>query len=346
MIKDLHFKRLFIPVLGSIFPFLAGLVWFHSHTAVQLLLAICFFTVLVFFIWQGEVKLTSYLRSVRPLNGRLFQKLAVLLTIAGLYAAFLGFAFSFIWQRFLFQEGEMSPVLNATMISGITGAFLALIYEVVFLSVDSELDKKVLQQIDKERLEAEMNVLKNELDPHFFFNCMNTLSYLVKHDQDKAYHFVHKLSNIYKYFLRNKEVDFVSLQNEIEFLEDYYYLLQIRFEDNIRIENSIDGQSAHQYILPCTLQVLVENAIKHNFFSEKEPLVISIAMNGSFITVSNPVKPKQHASESTKVGLRNLKARYRLITNQNILVQKANNKFSVKLPLVKPTSQHDKSSDH
>jgi LytS/YehU family sensor histidine kinase len=175
---------------------------------------------------------------------------------------------------------------------------------------------------------------------------MNTLSYLVQHDNEKAYQFVHKLSTIYKYVLRNKDVDYVSLEEELEFLENYYYLLRIRFDESIRINNTIGPQEDNVRILPCTLQVLVENAMKHNFFSEKEPLVISIAMNRSFISVSNPVRPKMYVSDSTKIGLRNLKARYRLITNQNVLVQKTATQFLVKLPIVKQTNQYDKRSDH
>jgi LytS/YehU family sensor histidine kinase len=137
----------------------------------------------------------------------------------------------------------------------------------------------------------------------------------------------------------------VLLQDEMEFLENYYFLLRIRFDDTIRIDHHVNQQEGPVYILPCTLQVLVENAMKHNFFSEKEPLVISIDQNGQFITVSNPVRPKPNVSDSTKVGLRNLKARYRLVANQNILVQKTSNKFLVKLPIVK-TTHHDKGSDN
>ncbi|HET7898549.1 MAG TPA: histidine kinase, partial [Flavisolibacter sp.] len=150
----------------------------------------------------------------------------------------------------------------------------------------------------------------------------------------------------YKYFLRNKGVDYVSLKDELEFLESYSFLLRIRFDETIRIENTIDPQNGAACILPCTLQVLVENAMKHNFFSEKEPLVVTLGMNHQFITVSNPVRPKLHVADSTKVGLRNLKARYRLITNQNVLVQKTATKFLVKLPIVKQTNDYDKSSDH
>lgn len=266
--------------------------------------------------------------------------------MAALYAALVSFFSTLAWLRIGQLPLLATPLWRATLAGSTGGICLVLFYEVVFLSLEKELDNRVLQQIDRERQQAEVNVLKDELDPHFFFNCMNTLSYLVKEDPDKAHQFVHKLSGIYKYFLRNKQVDYVLLRDELEFLDNYYYLLRIRFDNNIRVENSIDPQNGSLYILPCTLQVLVENAMKHNFFSEKKPLVVSITMNNYFICVSNPVRPKPPAAESTKVGLRNLKARYRLITNQNVLVQRTATRFLVKLPIVKQTNSYDKSSDH
>jgi sensor histidine kinase YesM len=346
MIKDQLFKRIFIPLIGFCFPLLAGLIYLRTDSFLHIALTTCIFIGVVFLVWTGVVRITSKLRTFSALKRNVFFKLITLSLLAALYVAVLVSVSSVAWFRISKYPFTTEQVLRASIMGGVGGTLLALMYEVVFLSVEKELDSRVLQQIDRERLEAEVNVLKNELDPHFFFNCMNTLSYLVKEDKDKAVQFVHKLSNIYKYFLRNKSVDYVLLKDEMEFLDNYYYLLRIRFEDNIRIENTIDPVDGDICILPCTLQVLVENAMKHNFFSEKEPLVVSIGMNQFFITVSNPVRPKPHVADSTKIGLRNLKARYRLITNQNVLVQKTANRFLVKLPIVKQTNCYDKSSDH
>ncbi|WP_121356268.1 sensor histidine kinase [Flavisolibacter nicotianae] len=346
MIKDQLIKRLFIPLMGFCIPLLAGLVRFHSENFLQFALAGCFFTVAVYLAWVGVVRFTGNLRTFPRLKKNILLKLLTLSLVPGLYAAVLCFVFAVVWLRLAGLTFLPGPVIRATLIGGVGGILLSLLYEVVFLSIEKELDNRVLQQIDRERLQAEVTVLKNELDPHFFFNCMNTLSLLVKEDAVKAHKFVHKLSNIYKYFLRNKEVDYVPLREELEFLDNYHFLLRIRFDDTIRIENTIEPQNGATFILPCTLQVLVENAMKHNFFSEKEPLVVSLAMNGAYICVSNPVRPKLHAADSTKVGLRNLKARYRLITNQNVLVHRTASRFLVKLPVVKQTNRYDKSSDH
>lgn len=345
MIRDQLYKRLFIPLTGAAFPFLAGLFPLATTSFLSLLLMILFFIPVGFAAWQGVKKLTAHLRMQKPVQKNIFLKLVLLLAVNASFSAAVFLLATWAWQFVAPSQKGSGVLFNAAVIGGAGGMLLSLLYEIMFLSMEKEQDNRVLQQIDRERQEAEVSVLKNELDPHFFFNCMNTLSYLVRNDADKAYQFVHKLSSVYKYFLRNKEKESVLLKDEVEFLENYYFLLCIRYDDNIHIENSLDQQKWLISILPCSLQVLVENAIKHNFFSEKEPLRISIEQNGPFIIVSNPVRPKLHEVESIWVGLKNLKARYRLLTNQNVVIQRTSNKFLVKLPIVN-TFSHDKNSDY
>jgi hypothetical protein len=345
MIRDQLYKRLFIPLAAAAFPFLAGLFALSGYYLLTVAVTIVFFTGIVFVGWQGVVQLTAVLRTRKAVLKNSFLKLMLAPLSCALLAAILLLLATLGWQLAVIGRTDPDTLLRAMLVGGLGGLLLCLFYEIIFLSIEKEQDYRVLQQIERERAEAEVNVLKSELDPHFFFNCMNALSHLVRNDADKAWQFVHKLSGVYKYFLRNKDKSYVSLQDELEFLDNYFFLLRIRFDDNIHIEKNIAEEKEAVFILPCTLQVLVENAIKHNFFSEKEPLRVSIVQNGEYILVSNPIKPKMHAVESTSVGLRNLKARYLLLTNQNVLVQKTTNKFLVKLPIVK-TISHDKSSDH
>jgi LytS/YehU family sensor histidine kinase len=238
-----------------------------------------------------------------------------------------------IWQTVLLKEIVLLPIIKSAAITTVVVLMLTLLYESVFLSAEIDLDERVMLQLEQERLQAQSSVLQNELDPHFLFNSLNALSYLVQNDPQKAYEFVHKLSNVFKYLLLNKQKDYVSLQEELCFLEDYYFLLRVRFDDSIQIENAIDRSETDAKVLPCTLQALVENAIKHNFFSDNEPLIISIQMNHCFITVANTIKPKPYKASSTKTGLDNLKKRYQYIMNKNIIVQRTTDKFLVKVPL-------------
>lgn len=341
MIKDQLFKRIFIPLSGIAFPFLAGLLRGANYSLLQVGITILFFVGITALGWQGLVKVTAYLHAAKRLQPLLFYRL-FLLVMAGAAVGSAVFGLSgFLWQKFFLQASGDDAFWNAALVGLLYGIMLASLYEVIFLSVERRLDDRVLQQLDKERQEAELTVLKNELDPHFFFNCMNTLSYLVREDGQKAYQFVHKLSSVYKYFLLNKEKVVVPLKDELEFLSNYVYLLRIRFDNNIRVDQPIGEQDTPFYILPCSLHVLVENAIKHNSFSEAEPLEIAIAMNGRYLTVANPVKAGLQVAESTKVGLRNLKARYHMVSNQAIVVQKTDNRLVVKLPVITKNNQHD-----
>jgi sensor histidine kinase YesM len=335
MIKDRLLKSFIVPLLGIVISVLTGLVSYSAATVLQFLSSIGFFVFITHMVWLGSVQIISFLRSRKWFRTNIFTKLAILSLATVLYGVTIVFFAAASWQLLVLRQVFLDPILNALATTAIVTLFLTLIYESAFLSAEVDLDAKVMQQLDLERLQAEASVLQNELDPHFLFNCLNTLSYLVRSDGNKAYEFVHKLSNVFKYLLINKQKDLVSLKEEVEFMEDYYFLLRVRFDEGIRIENAINASHLDEMTVPCTLQVLVENAIKHNFFSEKEPLVISIALNNYFITVSNPVRPKQRKQCSTKVGLNNLKSRYRMILNKEVLVQETAQQFLVKVPRLK-----------
>ena len=120
----------------------------------------------------------------------------------------------------------------------------------------------------------------------------------------------------------------------MEFLESYFYLLQIRHDEKLHLETALNGHAQNVMLPPCSLQILVENAIKHNEFSALEPLKIHISLGQEFLKVNNPFKPKSHAVNSTGIGLKNLGARYRILTNRSIIVENHRDQFTVKLPLI------------
>ena len=333
MIKDRVFRCLFIPLIGLLIPFGAGLIDFEKLNFIQLVFSLVFFVFTSHIIWQGSVHIISYLRSRKCFRNNLTQKLSILLLVTALYGIATVILTVGFWQIIVLKNFFIVPIIKSAAITTIVVLMLTLVYESVFLSAELSLDERVMLQLEQERLQAQSSILQNELDPHFLFNSLNALSYLVQNDQQKAYQFVHKLSNVFKYLLLNKQKDFVSLEEELCFLEDYYFLLQVRFDDSIQIEKLIDETAGKALVLPCTLQALVENAIKHNFFSDNDPLIISINMNLQYITVANTIRPKPYKANSTKTGLENLKNRYQLLTNKKIIVQKTNDKFLVKVPI-------------
>jgi hypothetical protein len=345
MIKDQLFKWLFISFSGTAFSLLYGIPP-GQYSLYEAMGTLLFFIAVSFVAWQGVSAIASRLRMRDRWKEATVKRLVLLQVCSAAFTGGLFYSSLFLWQRAVLADGSPHNYSQAILGSGFTGAMLALLIDNAFLSKEIIRDSGVLQPAEKESAESEVKVFRNEMDPHFFFNCMNTLSYLVRNDAEKAHQFVHRLSSVYKYFLRNKEKSCVSLEDEFEFLDHYHYLLRVRFDDNIRIENSITSQHNPVYILPCSLQVVVENAMKQNFFSDTEPLVVSIKLAGDFIAITNAIKPKPYAAEHTSAALQILQARYRLLTDEPVVVQQTNHTFLVKLPLVKATNDYDKSSDN
>ena len=231
----------------------------------------------------------------------------------------------FTWEKFFaFIAFTIMAVLLFT-----------LIYEILFLSKERELDTKIVEELDKERVQAELDVLHNELDPHFLFNSLNTLNHLILTDSQTAHLFNSRLAEVYKYVLLNKSKELVSLFKELEFIESYIFLLQVRYENKLSFEfDAKEGLARKIMMPPCALQTVVENAIKHNEFTAENPLKITLTLNGEYLKVSNTKRPKPYLVESTSTGLRNLSSRYMLLCNRNIVIENKESCFLVKLPLI------------
>jgi len=240
-----------------------------------------------------------------------------------------------IWFRISKESFEWSKFFAFIAFTVMAVSIFTLIYEILFLSKERELDTKIVEELDKERMEAELDVLNNELDPHFIFNALNTLNHLIITNPDTAYVFNSRLAQVYKYVLMNKNKELVSLFKELEFIESYFFLLQIRYENKLVFELDTKEAEIRKIMMPpCTLQTVVENAIKHNEFSAEHPLMIKLSLNGEYLKVSNNKKPKPYLVDSTSTGLRNLGSRYMLVCNKNIVIENEEFHFLVKLPLI------------
>ena len=190
------------------------------------------------------------------------------------------------------------------------------------------------QKLREENLKYRYQNLKSQVNPHFLFNSLNTLSEIVYEDAKIADKYIQKLSGIYRYILENEEIDLVPLNKEIEFVKQYFEIQKVRDNDKILLE--IDFQDASKFkVAPVSLQILVENALKHNSRSEKLPLKIRIERNIDNIVVSNNIQRKNILESKLKTGLLNLKERVKLILNKDLIYEENNNQFIVKLPIIK-----------
>lgn len=193
-------------------------------------------------------------------------------------------------------------------------------------------EKRSMQQLS---LMNEFDSLKNQVNPHFLFNCFNTLSSLIAEDRKKAERFLNELSKVYRYLLRSNEDGLSTVENEIRFIKSYYQLLQTRHGEAVQLHIEIDKRY-DQYLLPSlSLQLLVENVVKHNVLSKNKPLVIDIfTPAGNKLVVNNNLQRRSVKAPSNKVGLENIKAKYQLLGQQGFQVMEDGKNFTVVLPLI------------
>lgn len=335
MIRDTYLKALFIPLLGIIIPLISGIITYSSYSTLEIIGANLFFIFTSFVIWSGcnwiHLKLRIFYKpGVNP-----FLKILSLCAVSALYGASVGGLLTIVWIKLSKEFFSWSIVIRFIAVCTMAIIIFTLVYEILFLSKERELDVKIVDQLDHERSQAEMSALRNELDPHFIFNSLNSLSHLIINDPSTAHAFNSKLAKVYRYFLLNKDRDLISLHDELDFIDDYFFLLQIRHDNKLQLEKQTNGrENGKIMILPCALQILVENAIKHNEFSDSNPLQIKISVEDQDIKVINNTKPKPFFVNSTNIGLKNLSSRYRLVCNKDITIENPPGQFIVRLPLI------------
>ena len=197
----------------------------------------------------------------------------------------------------------------------------------------SKLDKIKLLAMENEKMQAELGALKAQVDPHYLFNSLNSLTGVIRQDQKEAIHFVNHLSHTMRYTLDKKDLDLVTLKEELEFMKSYEYMMKIRFGAGFVITHHIAQEHLGRKLPQFALQLLIENAIKHNRVSIKSPLEISIRVEDQFLEVKNNLQPKASVPKGYGFGLANLSKRYELLELSPIDIQKTADEFTVKLSL-------------
>jgi sensor histidine kinase YesM len=193
--------------------------------------------------------------------------------------------------------------------------------------------------VDAEKFKAEMlmykyEALQNQINPHFLFNSFNVLSDLVYEDQNKAVDFIRQLSQLFRYVLDSREKELVPIKEELEFIKAFSYLLQTRFEEKLSIQVDLKAKE-NEMIVPMTLQLLIENCVKHNEISESQPLHVQILRKGEYLRVENTLQPLAEGIDSRKTGLSNIRQQFRYFTDKAILITQTDNVFTVEVPILK-----------
>ncbi|GAC1589676.1 MAG: hypothetical protein NVS3B19_09870 [Ginsengibacter sp.] len=184
-------------------------------------------------------------------------------------------------------------------------------------------------------LNIQFELLRDQIKPHFLFNSLNTLAYLIQTNQEQAEEFVVEMSRVYRYFLNRKQEKLSSLSDEVNFLTSYILMLKTRFGESLNVNLKIDSALYNYFIPPFVLQLLIENAVKHNLVSKEKPLDITIRSEEEQLIIENPIQLKSQPEPSEKTGLNNIIMRYKLLNYKNdIQIKKENGLFIIIIPLI------------
>jgi sensor histidine kinase YesM len=336
-LNDIGFRVILIPFFGIAIPLITGMLNGQHLSLVRIKFSFLYSILIAWVIWEGNRYLLFSIRSYFDWYKKPVRKILALLFAISFYTLPVSSLLLVGWYHIFVQTGvDWQTVFTAALTIMVFVIFITHVYETVFLVKESENEMLRAEQLERTRAEAELEALKNQIDPHFIFNSLNTLSYLIEEDPGRAKQFNDNLADVYRYILQNKARGLVLLQEEINFVKDYFSLLKIRFEKAVQFNIDIDPALFEQYLVPpISLQVLLENAIKHNEFSDNTPLLVQLQLEGSNLVFRNGVKKKQLRKPSSAIGLKNLEERYMLTTGQTISVAATETMFTVKLPVLK-----------
>lgn len=288
-------------------------------------------------IWESNRALTLWLRPhldwlVQPL-----WKLAIFAAVTLLCTVPLTIGAVWLWLQYIESPFPifdwLATIRTIATNNVVTVIFLLHAYETLFLIRERRGDQRRLEQLERARLQAELQNMKGQLAPHFLFNCLNTLTALIESDPPAAAEFNTHLADVTRYLLTHKNHDLVPLAEEMTFLRSYVRLMELRFPHSLRINlpRVVDGDA--RQIPPASLQLLIENAIKHNRHSAAEPLTIAVRLETGALTVANPLRPKTQVNRGTGTGLANLRERVSLLTPGELTAGVADGEFRVCVPL-------------
>ncbi len=287
------------------------------------------------FLWKGSVHMVQILN--RWVDWIKYPSRRLIVSLAGVVVLVYGsnFLLHFAYHLLVFKTDydqiipkysftEASAVLVITIGINVVMHGRAFLLNWKQAAIDVE-------KMKTEQVSSQYQSLKNQVNPHFLFNSLNALSSLVYDDQKKAVQFIRKLSEVYRYVLDKKDEEIVPLRDELQFTKAFVFLQQIRFGENFNVE--IEGDESKGFVPPLALQLLVENAVKHNVISESKPLKLLITIRKYDIVIENKIQLKKQ-TDSTGIGLSNLQARYKYLSNAPMEVIKDKDVFKVILPIL------------
>lgn len=216
-------------------------------------------------------------------------------------------------------------------------------YMFIHILYQTHLNQQVVRELERSmaaNLEAQYELLKQQVNPHFLFNSLNTLKYMVDSHDGQSSEFIIKLADFYRFTLDSLKLNVLPLKQELAIMESYIYLLKARFEEGLLVTQNLGAELAEPLIPPFTLQLLIENCIKHNIVSLEKPLHIRLYREADYLVVENNLQERKIPESSTGLGIKNINQRYLLLTDKEIVILKTNDTFTIKLPILYEHPNH------
>lgn len=243
-----------------------------------------------------------------------------------------------------YRENLVDVYINNALIFGVVNIILVVVLEAWLYFNEGAQTKIKADNLEKELSQVRFEVLKSQINPHFMFNSLNVLSGLIDSDVNKAQEFIDEFSVIYRYVLETIEKPVVTLSDELGFVRSYFFLQEMRYGKSLRLDVEIGAELLKFFLPPLSLQVVMENAIKHNIVNDMHPLTIQIYSENKRLMVRNNIQPRMSSAKSTGLGQLNMVKRYELIGQEIPRFMVKTNHYIVQLPLLKPDNHE--STDH
>ena len=333
--KDLLARIIGIPLTGI----LAGLLERSSATEVSPIAYYLNAIIITFIIWQGNRWMVIRFRNWFPAYSDTLKRIAVQFTIGigGTLLILIGYcsAFSFI----VLGRNPESDILWPNVLVGLTMTLLiSTIYECVYFFSMWKTTIVEAEELKRQQVLSQFETLKSQVNPHFLFNSLNTLSGIIEEDPERAVNFVQELSRVYRHILNTRDKETISLEEEMKFLQSYLFLLKMRFGDNLVTEIRIDRKLSNMQLPALAVQQLVENAIKHNVIATGKQLYLTITTDvNEKLIVENNLQKKVSVEPSSGFGLVSMRHRFHLLGSNDIQVTENDKVFRVSIPLLQPS---------
>lgn len=335
MISERLLRIIGIPAFSLFFMFL-----YSADELTSLFLAVREFVIslaFTFALWEGNRAIIYNFRKRYPHNEQTPRRLLIQITVSIVFTITVSLMLDFIFRQMGVVMCDPGEQFLFSLTNLIPTVLIMSIYEGAYFFDEWKKNFQRSEALAKENIRSQFEALKSQLDPHFLFNTMNTLAALIDPKNDDAQKYLEQLSDVYRYVLLSRQKETVSLCEELEFVQSYIYLNKTRYRDNLIVQNDIPEDSLERRVAPLSLQILVENALKHNVISKDRPLTLRITVDRhGYVVVENNVQKKNilEMEKSTKTGLQNIVNRYALLTPTPVEINQSAELFSVRIPLM------------